>query len=157
MVRDVKSYAWYAFDLRVSRLHMYKEKTVSQAASQAAIFYRDVAKNLRLWTVEDDDGVPAPKNREGTRCMPLWSSQGRVEKIIKTAPAYSTFRPLEMSWDAFILEWAPDIAHNGMLVGVNWSGSHALGYDLDPRDLIGNVTHFINNPARDPRTHSGAD
>lgn len=80
---------------------------MSQAASQAAAFYRDVANTRKLWTLEDDGGYAAPKNQSGDRSMPFWSSLARVRRIIKTVPAYSSFRPLEVSWEQFIEEWFP--------------------------------------------------
>jgi len=78
--------------------------------------------------------------------MPFWSSRARVEKIIKTVPAYRAFRPLELSWAEFTTDWAQDLAQDGLLVGVNWSGPHARGYDLRPDEVVRNVTHFIDHP-----------
>ena len=119
---------------------------MTQSSSQATAFYRDVAKNGVMWTVEDDGGVPAPMNRDGQRCMPFWSSRARVEKVIKTVPAYRSFRPLELSWTEFIKDWVPDLAQDGLLIGVNWSGPHARGYDLRPDEVVRNVSHFISHP-----------
>jgi hypothetical protein len=39
--------------------------------------------------------------------------------------------------------WLPDLKASGVKVGVNWSGKGAVGYDLDPDDLVANVSHFI--------------
>ena len=114
---------------------------MGQSASQAAAFYREVASSGHLWTVEDDQGVPAPKKSDGTRSMPFWSSKSRAEKIIKTVPAYAIFRPLEFTWEEFKNDWAPDLKNRGTLAGVNWSGKGAVGYDLDPDDVISNVEY----------------
>ena len=108
---------------------------MSQAASQYAAFWRDVRLTLKVWTVKDDDGFPAPKTRTGERAMPFWSSLRRVEKIIKTVPAYRGFTPHEMTWMEFRDEWLPELEESGFLVGVNWSGEHALGYDMKPADM----------------------
>ena len=32
--------------------------------------------------------------------------------------------------------WLPDLESNGFLVGVNWSGKGASGYDLSPADVL---------------------
>lgn len=114
---------------------------MSQAASQAAAFYRDVAKTGRLWTVEDDGGVPVPQTASGRRAMPFWSSVSRVKKIIATVPAYSGFRPRELTWTEFLDSWLPDLTQDGALVGVNWSGARASGYDLEPHQLVACVEH----------------
>ena len=70
---------------------------MGQSASEAAIFYRDVAKNGKLWTCRDAAGNPAPLKSNGQRSMLFWSSLSRVEKIIKTVPDYAVFEPEELS------------------------------------------------------------
>ena len=120
---------------------------MSQSASQAAAFYREVAKSQALWTVCDDGGIPAPRTRTGRRSMPVWSSLSRVQRIIRSVPAYSGFRPREISWSDFVASHVPDLEAHRMLVGVNWSGKNAVGYDLEPRDVVANVLHAVRNPA----------
>ena len=112
---------------------------MSQAASQAAAFYRDVAANHKLWTVEDEEGTPAPLTPSGRRAMPFWSTLSRVRRIIQTVPAYSGFRPREIAWSEFLASWLQDLKTDGYLIGVNWSGPRAKGYDIEPDDLIQNV------------------
>jgi len=47
------------------------QKNMSASASQAAAFYREVAKEKKLWTVEDSIGYPAPKGSDGVRAQPF--------------------------------------------------------------------------------------
>ena len=111
---------------------------MSQSASQAAAFRRDLCSNGgRVWTVEDDGGIPAPETAEGKRSMPFWSSVSRVEKIIDNVDAYSGFRPREMSLAEFEGEILVELEDDGLLVGVNWSGENATGYDVEPADVRG--------------------
>jgi hypothetical protein len=112
---------------------------MSQAASQAAAFYREVANNRKVWTIRDAGGYPAPKGASGKRAHPFWSSRSRVETIIKNVPAYAGFTPDEISWGDFCSAWAPGMTKDGLLVGVNWSGKRATGYDLEPGDVVRNV------------------
>jgi hypothetical protein len=119
---------------------------MSQAASQAWAFYREVATNGTLWTVRDEDGFPAPMTASGRRAQPFWSSRSRVEKIIKSVPAYAGFHPHEINWTEFCNKWVPGMTRDGLLVGVNWSGQRAIGYDLEPQDLQRNVEAVIKNP-----------
>ncbi|MGC3990234.1 MAG: DUF2750 domain-containing protein [Chthoniobacteraceae bacterium] len=105
---------------------------MSQSASQAAVFYRDVAAGRRVWTVKDDGGFPAPKTSGGERVQPFWSSLSRVERIIKTVPAYAGFRPALASWEEFRDRWIPGLTKDGLKIGVNWSGARATGYDVEP-------------------------
>jgi len=104
---------------------------MSQAASQAWAFYREVAKNRVVWTVRDEGGFPAPNTQEG-RAQPFWSSLSRVQRIIKTVPAYGGFQPHEISWAEFCERWVPGLTKDGIRVGVNWSGPRAVGYDIEP-------------------------
>lgn len=119
---------------------------MSQAASQAWAFYRDVARNRVVWTVRDDGGYPALRTGSGQRSQPFWSSRSRVERIIKTVPAYRGFEPVEVSWEEFCSEWVPSLSRAGYLVGVNWSGKRAVGYDMEPAHLMRNVETVIQNP-----------
>ncbi len=104
---------------------------MSNAASHAHAFYRQVAREMRVWTIRDESGFPAPKNSEGKRSQPFWSSLSRVRLIIKNVPDYSGFEPHEIALEAFLDRWLPGLKRDGILIGVNWSGDRAKGYDLD--------------------------
>lgn len=112
---------------------------MSQSASQAAAFYREVAKSRIVWTLQDKAGFPAPMTSSGQRAMPFWSSKSRVERIIATVPAYAGFTPHEIGWDDFAKDWAKDLEKDGLLVGVNWSGSRATGYDMSTNELVAKI------------------
>ena len=103
-----------------------------QSASQAAAFYREVAERRLLWTVSDDGGFPAPINSSGERTQPFWSSRARVERIIETVAAYRGFHPVEITLEVFLERWVPGLTNDGILVGVNWTGKRATGYDVPP-------------------------
>lgn len=117
---------------------------MSAAASQAAAFYREVAANREAWTLEDDVGYPVPMTTSGKRAMPFWSSESRASRIVKTVAAYSTFRPVKFDWAALVAECA-DLAGQGMLVGVNWSGARATGYDVEPDRLLANIEYYLES------------
>jgi hypothetical protein len=51
-----------------------------------------------------------------------------------------------VSWDDFCTTWVPGLAQVGLLVGVNWSGKRAVGYDLEPEQLVRDVKSVIDNP-----------
>ena len=112
---------------------------MSQSATQAAAFYREVAVNGAVWTICDAGGFPAPKNSEGRRAQPFWSNRSRAEKIVATVPAYSAFSVVEIAWTEFVERWIPGLARDRILVGVNWSGARATGYDVEPEDVLANV------------------
>lgn len=111
---------------------------MSQAAAQAAEFYREVARSGRVWTLRDDGGYPSPLTPNG-RAMPFWSSRARVERIIATVPAYHGHQPVEIAWTDFRDRWLPGLERDGLLVGIEWSGPRATGFDLPPADVRRNV------------------
>jgi hypothetical protein len=116
---------------------------MSQSASQASAFYEQVAKDRSVWTIKDANGFPAPATLSGARAMPFWSSRSRVERVIETDPAYRYFEPVNVSWDEFLAKWIPGLEADGLLVGVNWSGPRATGYDLEPDKLVRAVEFAI--------------
>ena len=116
---------------------------MGQSASQAAAFYKDVARHGRLFTVYDDGGYPAPLKSDGRRSQPFWSSESRIRRLAKACPAYAPFQIEELSWAAFKEELVPSLEKANLLVGLNWSGKGATGYDLEPRDVIANVEHYM--------------
>ena len=119
---------------------------MSQASSQAWAFYREVAKTRTVWTVRDAGGYPAPRTESGRRAQPFWSTRSRVERIIKAVPAYAGFVPEEISWESFCSAWVPGLTRDQLLVGVNWSGKRAVGYDMEPAELQRNVEAVAEKP-----------
>ena len=116
---------------------------MSIAAAQAAIFYRDVARTRKLWTIRDAGGYPGPKNSRGARAHPFWSSLSRVQRIIKNVAAYHGFEPVELTWDQFRTELLPRLQDLRMEIGINWSGKDAVGYDITIASLLETMAwHF---------------
>jgi hypothetical protein len=108
---------------------------VTQSASQAEAWRADVRAKGKLWTLEDDQGVPAPRNEDGKRATPFWSTRSRVENVIASVPAYAGFRPRELTLEEFRTRWLDGLERDGLLVGINWSGASATGYDVEPHDV----------------------
>ena len=121
---------------------------MSQAASQWATFARDVAAHGKVWTVKDSGGFPAPLTSSGKRAQPFWSSLSRVKKIISTVPAYAGFEPFELSWPEFRDKWLPGLERDGLLIGVNWSGPRAAGYDVTSQEVLARIQHEQSKEAK---------
>ena len=119
---------------------------MSQAGSQAWAFYREAARTKVLWTIRDVGGYPAPKGGTGKRAQPFWSSRARVERIIATVPAYRDFEVEEISWTTFCESWVPGLIRDGLLIGVNWSGPRAVGFEIEPERVRQSVQAMIENP-----------
>jgi hypothetical protein len=109
---------------------------MSESAANADAFFREVAEHGQVWTIRDAEGIPAPVNRDGQRAMPFWSLASRAQKVIATAGAYREFAPEAVPLDAWRERWLPGLARDAVLVGLNWSGEHATGFDLSPEDAL---------------------
>ncbi|MGH8105702.1 MAG: DUF2750 domain-containing protein, partial [Arenimonas sp.] len=68
-----------------------------------------------------------------------------AELIIQNVADYNGFYPMEISWQDFKDKWGPGLTKDGLLAGVNWSGSNASGFDITPAELIKNVETAIRN------------
>jgi hypothetical protein len=111
----------------------------SASAAQASAFYKEVAESGSVWTIRDAAGFPPPKGPGGTRAQPFWSLRSRAERVVATVTAYAGFEVVELPWLVFKDRWVPGLTRDGVLVGLNWSGSRATGYDVSPDDVVRNV------------------
>lgn len=116
---------------------------MTRYSNQSTQFYKDVAISKKLWTIKDEKGIPAPLNTDGVRAMPFWSQKEMAEKVIRTVPAYSGFEVQELSWSDFVSRWVPGMTKDGLLVGLNWTGKRAGGYDYVPSEVQKNVEFMI--------------
>ena len=104
-------------------------------AAHAESFFAEALDAGEVWSVRDADGLPVPKNAEGRRAMPFWSKKSRAERVVNTVPAYSGFGVVGLPLAEWRSRWLPGLLRHGLLVGLNWSGSVATGYDVEPQDV----------------------
>lgn len=109
---------------------------MSTSAAQMAMFFREIGAEGSVWTIEDDNGVPAPRGTDGDRAMPFWSQRSRAERVIASAPEYGGFRTREIPRSEFEDRWLPGASRDGLRVGLNWAGARATGYDLTPMEVL---------------------
>lgn len=132
--------------LRPGTLGGRRDQVLSVSAMQAAAFYSEVAEHRAVWTIRDAHGFPAPKNSDGLRAQPFWSSQSRANRIVTAVPTYADFEVIEIPWHVFEDRWVPGLERDKILVGVNWSGPAATGYDLPASDVLRNVNAVLPDP-----------
>ena len=113
---------------------------MSVSAAQAGVFYEEVVAEQVVWTIRDAGGVPVPTNGSGLRAMPFWSKRTRAERIIESVEAYEGFHVQEIPLGEFRERWLPGLAKDGHLVGINWSGQRATGYDIEPEKLLARLS-----------------
>ena len=113
---------------------------MTASAAQAEAFYGEVLHAGTVWTVCDASGIPAPKNGDGQRAMPFWSKESRAQKVVATVAAYSGFATQSVPLAEWRERWLPGLIKDGLMVGLNWSGASATGYDLLPAEVEANLS-----------------
>lgn len=82
---------------------------------------------------------------DGQRAMPFWSKESRASLITANVEAYCGFEVVRIPLDEWRARWLPGLSRDGLLVGLNWSGRRATGYDVSPADVAASLS------ARDKR------
>ena len=109
------------------------------AAAQADAFYREVLVGEHVYGIRDSAGFPAPMTASGVRAMPFWSKRWRAQWIIDTVDAHAGMEVVEHAIADWLEKWVPGLERDGLLIGLNWSGARAVGYDIAPSDLRANL------------------
>jgi hypothetical protein len=105
---------------------------MSLSAAHSAAFRREVPQERRVWSIRDAGGFPAPRDEAGNRAMPFWSKPTRAERVVCAVPAYRGFDVVEIPVSDWLGSWLPGLRRDGLLIGVNWAGALATGYDVTP-------------------------
>ncbi|GAA1042346.1 hypothetical protein GCM10009557_68150 [Virgisporangium ochraceum] len=114
---------------------------MSQSGSQAAAFFREVAEHRQVWWVGDDGGSPAPETGGGQRAFPYWSSEARARRAADTwgGGVRAVSMPLDV-WRELAL---PDLAGDGYLVGINWTGDRLVGWEFTVAEVLNRLDHAL--------------
>ena len=98
-------------------------------------FFDRIVATGELFTFMDDEGIVTPKNQDGERAMPYWSSLQGVHGLLSTLDGDMGYRPIRIALAEFERAWLPGIARDGYLIGIDWVGKPPSGYDLPPQDF----------------------
>ena len=123
---------------------------MTTSAAHADAFYSEVLAERVLWTVRDVDGFPAPVNGDGARAMPFWSKRSRAERVVASAAAYAGFELVEIALHTWREDWLTGLDRDGVLVGLNWAGERAQGYDVASADVLRSLA--AREPGSDERS-----
>ena len=107
---------------------------MSQSGSQAAAFFQDVRGSRVVWLVRDDDGCPTHLSADGTRSLPYWSTSARARRAAKIWG--HGLRVDSMPLDTWRDRELPDLARDGLEIGINWSGPRLVGGSFTPREVL---------------------
>lgn len=108
---------------------------MSISAAQASRFYQEIILHQQVWGIRDSGGFPAPVSGDGERSMPFWSLRSRAEKVISVVSAYRDFEVEAIPLAVWRTRWIEGLDRDGILVGLNWSGVRATGYDMHPLEV----------------------
>lgn len=109
---------------------------VSLSAAHASAFFSEAVAADAVWSITDAEGHPAPVNSEGRRSMPFWSLESRAERVVRAVDAYRDFELVRIDLDVWKVRWLPGLEADELLVGLNWSGERATGFDVEPADAL---------------------
>jgi hypothetical protein len=109
---------------------------MSLSGAHKAAFRREASQEGRVYTIRDPDGFPAPAGADGRRAVPFWSKPTRAQLIVKHVPAYRGFEVVPIPVDDWLSGWMANLEHDEMLIGINWAGAKARGYDMTPGQVL---------------------
>ncbi|MCG8586689.1 MAG: DUF2750 domain-containing protein [Pirellulales bacterium] len=72
----------------------------------------------------------------GAEVMPFWSSRELARQVQQHHAEYADFKVARVDFDQFFHTMLPEMADQGVLIGLNWSGQELLGFDQSAEDLI---------------------
>ena len=109
---------------------------MSLSGAHKAAFRREAAQEGTVYAIRDAQGYPAPADDDGHRAVPFWSKPTRAQLIVKHVTAYEGFEVGGIPVQTWLDEWMTGLKRDGMLVGVNWAGARATGYDMSPGQVL---------------------
>jgi hypothetical protein len=109
---------------------------MSLSGAHKAAFRREATQEGRVFGIRDSNGFPAPADDDGRRSVPFWSKPTRAQLIVKHVGVYRGFEVVPIPVDDWLSGWLTNLEHDDMLVGVNWAGNRATGYDLTPGQVL---------------------
>lgn len=105
------------------------------------MFFSEAVSGQAVWSIADDQGHPAPVSGDGKRSIPFWSKESRAARVVDHVDAYRDFKVVRIDLDAWKSRWLPGMTEDGLLVGLNWSGERATGFDVEPADAKQRLAH----------------
>ncbi|MBK7582654.1 MAG: DUF2750 domain-containing protein [Myxococcales bacterium] len=114
---------------------------MTASASQASMFYEQVVREGHVFTFLSDDAFLVFPMPDG-ETVPFWSSLSRLKTIQRAHPKFRAYAFDDIALDTFLDKVIPQLADEGLRVGVNWSGKRLTGYDIAPAELRENLSYW---------------
>lgn len=109
-------------------------------------FYEQVTACEKVFSVEDGGSFLVFKI--GAReVVPFWSSKSRVVSVLKKNPKYAKWTLNEEPLENFIDRTLAQLEKEKISVGVNWSGTRLVGYDISASELKRTLEYWTKKKA----------
>lgn len=106
-------------------------------SNHAEAFYREVFASGELFGVEHEETGPVVWHLAGdVHARPFWSARSRAVRMLDGPLRRKGLVIQVMTWPEFVGSVVPSMEAEGLLVGVNWAGMRARGYNLEPRAVV---------------------
>jgi len=128
---------------------------MSLSGAHKAAFRREVTQEGRVFSIRDERGYAAPADAEGNRTVPFWSKPTRARRVAGQVEAYLGFEVVSIEVDDWLGGWLPCLQRDGMLVGVNWAGARATGFDMTPGQVARWFSELAPPVAREMQMAAG--
>ncbi|USN98482.1 MAG: DUF2750 domain-containing protein [Phycisphaeraceae bacterium] len=103
----------------------------------ADAFYREVIASGELFTVEHEEDGPIEWHLAGgIHARPFWSARSRAVRMLQGPLRRRGLVIVPVIWHEFCSRIVPEMRSAGQLVGLNWHGARARGYNLDPDAVV---------------------
>lgn len=109
---------------------------MSLSGAHKAAFRREATREGWVFTIRDAAGVPAPADADGRRAVPFWSKATRAQRVVAHVDAYRGCEIVPISVEEWMSSWLSSLERDGLLVGVNWAGTRATGFDMAPAQVL---------------------
>ncbi|MBT2733503.1 DUF2750 domain-containing protein [Bacillus sp. ISL-7] len=106
-------------------------------------FINEIIEHQKVWTIESEDGVPITTS-DGEDSMPFWSSELRTKEVINNVDFYREYHSLEISLEAFINNWLPNLEKDALVVGANLKGKSLTGHNWNPKELLEQIKNEMD-------------
>jgi uncharacterized protein DUF2750 len=109
---------------------------MSLSGAHKSAFRREVTREGRVYAIRDEGGFPAPADAAGNRAVPFWSKPTRAQRVVAHVVAYRELEIVEVAVEDWLSGWMSSLERDGLMVGVNWAGARATGFDMPPAQVV---------------------
>jgi hypothetical protein len=109
---------------------------MSLSGAHKAAFRREAPLESLVFSLRDEAGYPIARDDDGHRALPFWSKSSRAERVIGQVAVFEGFNVVAIPLEDWLGRWLPRLGRSGILIGINWAGRRATGFDLPAPQVL---------------------